>query len=114
MSATIIRNGRVIDPANKRDEVGDVYIENGKIVASKSEIRNPKNASPARTEIRSSKLSEAILLQPAIKCASTQTERFGGFAGVSVVPRQRFFDQESFDFFEAHVFETARIVPAGR
>ena len=51
MSATIIRNGRVIDPANKRDEVGDVYIENGKIVASKSEIRNPKNASPARTEI---------------------------------------------------------------
>ncbi len=43
MSATVIRNGRVIDPANKRDEVGDVYIENGKIVASKSEIRNPKS-----------------------------------------------------------------------
>jgi dihydroorotase len=51
MSAILIRNGRIIDPANKRDEVGDVYIENGKIVASKSEIRNPKNASPARTEI---------------------------------------------------------------
>jgi dihydroorotase len=43
MSATVIRNGRVIDPANKQDEVGDVYIENGKIVASKSEIRNPKS-----------------------------------------------------------------------
>jgi dihydroorotase len=43
MSAMIIRNGRVIDPANKRDEVGDVYISNGKIVASKSEIRNPKS-----------------------------------------------------------------------
>src|SRR5438034_4262676 len=43
MSATIIRNGRVIDPANKRDEVGDVYISDGKIVASKSEIRNPKS-----------------------------------------------------------------------
>ncbi|HAF02644.1 MAG TPA: dihydroorotase, partial [Spartobacteria bacterium] len=43
MSATVIRNGRVIDPANKRDEVGDVYIENGKIVASKSEIRSPKS-----------------------------------------------------------------------
>ena len=40
---TIIRNGRIIDPANKRDEVGDVYIGNGKIVASKSEIRNPKS-----------------------------------------------------------------------
>ncbi|HAK07184.1 MAG TPA: dihydroorotase [Spartobacteria bacterium] len=43
MSATVIRNGRVIDPANKQDEVGDVYIENGKIVASKSEIRSPKS-----------------------------------------------------------------------
>jgi dihydroorotase len=43
VSATIIRNGRVIDAANKRDEVGDVYIENGKIAASKSEIRNPKS-----------------------------------------------------------------------
>ena len=43
MSATIIRNGRVIDPANKRDEVADVCIENGKIVASQSEIRNPKS-----------------------------------------------------------------------
>src|SRR5947207_13126024 len=43
MRATIIRNGRVIDPANKRDEVGDVCIEDGKIVASQSEIRNPKS-----------------------------------------------------------------------
>ena len=43
MSATIIRNGRVIDPANKRDEVADVYIADGKIVASKSEIRSPKS-----------------------------------------------------------------------
>src|SRR5213080_3276100 len=43
MSAMIIRNARVIDPANKRDEVGDVYISDGKIVASKSEIRNPKS-----------------------------------------------------------------------
>ena len=43
MSATIIRNGRVIDPANKRDEVGDIYISDGKIVASKSEIRSPKS-----------------------------------------------------------------------
>src|SRR5438067_4922163 len=43
MSAMIIRNARVIDPANKRDEVGDVYLSDGKIVASKSEIRNPKS-----------------------------------------------------------------------
>ena len=31
MSATIIRNGRVIDPANKRDEVVDLVIVDGKI-----------------------------------------------------------------------------------
>jgi len=43
VSATIVRNGRVIDPANKRDEVGDVCIQDGKIVASKSEIRNPES-----------------------------------------------------------------------
>jgi dihydroorotase len=43
MRAIIIRNGRVIDPANKRDEVADVYIDDGKIVSSKSEIRSPKS-----------------------------------------------------------------------
>jgi len=43
MSATIIRNGRVIDPANKRDEIADLYIAHGKIVASKSEIKNQKS-----------------------------------------------------------------------
>src|SRR5436309_8599380 len=42
MSALVIRNGRVIDPANKRDEIADVYITDGKIVGSKSEIRNAK------------------------------------------------------------------------
>jgi dihydroorotase len=43
VSAIIIRNGRVIDPANNRDEVADLYIVDGKIVGSKSEIRNPKS-----------------------------------------------------------------------
>lgn len=28
---TVIRNGRIIDPANKRDEVGDLFIVDGKI-----------------------------------------------------------------------------------
>ena len=42
MSALVIRNGRVIDPANKRDEIADLYITDGKIVGSKSEIRNAK------------------------------------------------------------------------
>jgi dihydroorotase len=30
---TVIRNGRIIDPANKRDEVGDLFIVDGKIAA---------------------------------------------------------------------------------
>jgi len=33
----------VIDPANKRDDIGDVYIADGKIVGSKSEIQNAKS-----------------------------------------------------------------------
>src|SRR5204863_4908315 len=31
MSATIIRNGRLIDPANKRNEIADLLIADGKI-----------------------------------------------------------------------------------
>ena len=42
MSTTIIRGGRIIDPANKRDEVGDLYIVDGRI-ADQSAIRNPKS-----------------------------------------------------------------------
>jgi len=43
MSATIIRNGRVIDPANKRDETADVYIADGKIIDAESEIPHSKS-----------------------------------------------------------------------
>ena len=31
--STVIRNGRIIDPANKRDEVADLFIADGKIAA---------------------------------------------------------------------------------
>jgi dihydroorotase len=37
MSAIIIRNGRIIDPANQRDEVGDLFIVDGKIAAKASD-----------------------------------------------------------------------------
>jgi len=43
MSATIIRNGRVIDPANKRDEIADVFIVEGRI-ADQSAIGNRQSA----------------------------------------------------------------------
>ena len=42
MKTTIIRNGRVIDPANNRDEIGDLVIVNGWI-ADQSAIRNPQS-----------------------------------------------------------------------
>jgi dihydroorotase len=39
---TIIRNGRIIDPANQRDEIGDLVIASGRI-ADQSTIHNPKS-----------------------------------------------------------------------
>src|SRR3979411_1198875 len=42
MSATLIRNGRIIDPANQRDEIGDLFIVDGRI-ADQSAIRNPQS-----------------------------------------------------------------------
>ena len=43
MKATIIRNGRIIDPAAKRDEIGDLVIANGR-VADQSAVRNSQSA----------------------------------------------------------------------
>jgi dihydroorotase len=43
VSTTIIRNGRIVDPANKRDEVADLAITDGKI-AELSAIREPQSA----------------------------------------------------------------------
>ena len=42
MSVIAIHGGRIIDPANGRDEVGDLFIVNGRI-ADQSEIRNQKS-----------------------------------------------------------------------
>jgi len=49
MSATIIRNGRVIDPANKRDEVADLVIIDGRI-GQKSEIRGQESDGAAEID----------------------------------------------------------------
>ena len=43
MKTTIIRNGRIIDPANGRDEIGDLVIADGRI-AEQSTIRKEKSA----------------------------------------------------------------------
>ena len=49
MSATIIRNGRVVDPANKRDEIADLYIVDGRI-ADQSATRNEFTRSGGQSE----------------------------------------------------------------
>jgi dihydroorotase len=51
VSAIIIRGGRIIDPANKRDEIADLYIVDGKIVGSKSEIREKFTRRGGKSEI---------------------------------------------------------------
>ena len=51
VSAIIIRGGRIIDPANKRDEIADLYIADGKIVGSKSEIREEFTRRGGKSEI---------------------------------------------------------------
>ena len=40
MNSIIIRNGRIIDPANQRDEIGDLFISDGKIANSPNESSN--------------------------------------------------------------------------
>jgi dihydroorotase len=40
---TLIRNGRIIDPANKRDEIADLLISDGKIVSARSEMSGPRS-----------------------------------------------------------------------
>ena len=39
----LIRNGRIIDPANERDEVGDLFIVDGRI-AKQTEVGNQQSA----------------------------------------------------------------------
>ena len=43
MQSILLKNGRIIDPANKRDEVGNLLVIDGRI-ADQSAIRNPQSA----------------------------------------------------------------------
>ena len=47
---TVIRNGRIIDPANRRDEIGDLCIVDGRhrrpVQVPNSRIRNPRRSTP--------------------------------------------------------------------
>ena len=51
MRAMIIRNGRVVDPANRRDEIADLCISDGKVVGSKAEIREKSTIGGGKSQI---------------------------------------------------------------
>ena len=57
---------------------------------------------------------QSIMLKSSIKCTSAQAERFGGFAGISVVSRERFLDKKNLHLLETHLFEAPWIVSTGR
>jgi dihydroorotase len=50
MKATVIRNGRIIDPANSRDEIGDLIIVDG-IIRDQSAIRDKRPSGSGQSAI---------------------------------------------------------------
>jgi dihydroorotase len=50
MNATVIRNGRIIDPANRRDEMGDLCIADGRI-GDQSEIHHLRQSGSDKSAI---------------------------------------------------------------
>ncbi len=58
--------------------------------------------------------SQPIMLQASVKRASTQAESLGRFARVPVSARQRFLDQKSFHFLQAHLFEPSGVIASTR
>jgi dihydroorotase len=57
---TIIRNGRIIDPASKRDEIGDLYISDGRIV-EQSAIRDLRHSGSDQSAIEEIDASDLIV-----------------------------------------------------
>ena len=53
VSATIIRNGRVIDPANRRDEVGDLFASSTESIAARSRNSGAEVAIEGSTRVDS-------------------------------------------------------------
>jgi formylmethanofuran dehydrogenase subunit A len=75
MAITCITGGRVVDPENKRDEIGDVWIEDGRIVAAQPDANNVERldasgcvvmagAIDVHTHVAAGNVSAARLLLP--------------------------------------------------
>ncbi|MBV9618724.1 MAG: dihydroorotase [Verrucomicrobia bacterium] len=89
---TIIRNGRIIDPANKRDEIADLFIVDGKIAdrsneSSKAEIIDATNliVAPGLIDIhvhfREPGFNWKETIESGARCAAA-----GGFTTVVCMP----------------------------
>jgi len=89
MSATIIRNGRIIDPVNGRDSVEDLFIVDGKIASQslinpQSAIKNQKSKKSTRVDSSSPPVSstctficasQALLTRKRLRPAREQRPR---------------------------------------
>jgi hypothetical protein len=71
----------------------------------------PVNAEGLKWRLNS---RQSILLQSPVERAATQAERFRGPIGVAFKAGQRFRDQQTFGFLEAHLFQTRRQPRFGR
>jgi dihydroorotase len=60
MSATVIRDGRIIDPANKRDETADLFIMDGRIV-EQSAIRHLRQSGSDQSAVEEIDASNLIV-----------------------------------------------------
>src|ERR1039458_8741614 len=58
-------------------------------------------------------LLQAVALQAAVEGAAAEAERIGGMAHIAAETRQRFFDEQRLDIFEAHLFEARRPFASG-
>ena len=83
----LIKNGRVIDPAQKRDEVTDILVENGKIV--KVEVFRQDNL-VCRPLFKDPRLGGCLVLPPSANGCKFSSARFTiPNDGASPIPHQK-------------------------
>lgn len=92
MSTVLLKGGRIIDPASGRDEIGDLYIENGRITAQ-SAICNPQSTIDCRNLIVAPGLIDmhVHLREPGQSAketiaTGTRAAAAGGFTSVLCMP----------------------------
>ena len=70
MSVTLLKNGRIIDPASGRDEVGDLWIADGRI-ADPAKIQNSKAKSDITVDCTGLVIAPGLTFRPAASRGGT-------------------------------------------